>query len=57
MARDDFRRGMLYGFAAAGLTPQEAGDLVIQMNKQADLSGIASNVGNVVASGAVRCYL
>jgi hypothetical protein len=52
MAREDFRRGMLYGFAAVGLTPSEVGELVIDMKKQASWGGL-TGLGSSLGDGAL----
>jgi hypothetical protein len=55
MAREDFRRGVLYGFASMGLTPEEVGDLLIKTAEGplSAASGIGSSAINALTGAAV----
>ena len=54
MANDDFRRGMLYGFAATGLNPSEVGELILQLEKHAGSAiGAADKLTELAAGAAV----
>lgn len=52
MARDDFRRGFLYGLASEGLTPSNFGQLLTKAAEEKQAGGLSS-LADMAAAGMI----